>query len=246
MKLQERINEIAHGNQILLLGFSDLTSAMDYICQSGGEEMRDTPYCITLAMAIPQEIMGAVTDENDAMAVHHYLYAYQAANQILGNTAFSISNLLQQEGYIGLPIAPAVFDRKKLVANFSHKIGARLSGLGWIGKSGMIVTKEYGTRLRYASVLTNAPLEVYKGEPMASQCGSCTACIDACPAHAYKNREFNPAEPIEMRFDASACNKYHRKLENDGKIDLCGLCVAACPYSKKKGRKIVTTEQIAL
>lgn len=244
MNLEQRIKDIATGNQVPLLGFSDLTPAMDYICTQGGEQLRNTPYCITLGMAIPQEIMEAINDPKDIFAVPNYLYAYQAANQILGNVAFSISNLLQQEKFSGVPIPPAVYDRQGLVSCFSHKVGARLSGLGWIGKSGMLVTEDYGTRVRLCSVLTDAPLMVNQNPPMESKCGSCTACVKACPVNAYKNRAFDPSEPREMRFDAFACNGYHRKLENEGKIDLCGYCVSACPYGKKA--KKAGSERVAL
>ena len=234
MNIQEDIKIYALENNIPLLGFSDLAPAMDYLCTTGGEEMKQYPYCITLGMVLPQPIMKNIKEEYDHMAVLQYLYAYQAANSVLGNAAFSIANNLESEGYLALPIGPAVFDRKKLTTNYSHKIGARLSGLGWIGKSGMLITEEYGSRVRFASVLTNAPMETYKGEPMKSKCGNCTACVDACPVKAYKNREFDPAEPIEMRFDTAACNAHLRWMEDNGMIDLCGLCITACPHSKKK------------
>ena len=233
------IRNMAENANIPLVGFSDLSSEFHRIYSADQSYLTELPNCVTLGTALSSVMMDRVTkQEEDVFAVPNYLYGYQSANQALGDLAFAISAYLEKMGYRALPVAPAQYpDKEKLRGLFSHKIGANLSGLGWIGKSGMLVTEEYGPRVRFASVLTNAPLNVFPGGMMESKCGSCHACVSACPVNAYTNREFSPDEPREARFDAMACYKHHRSLEALGKIDLCGFCVAACPYGKKHLKK---------
>ncbi|MEK7397996.1 MAG: 4Fe-4S double cluster binding domain-containing protein, partial [Candidatus Poribacteria bacterium] len=74
--------------------------------------------------------------------------------------------------------------------------------------------------------LTDMPLKI--DEIIENDCGSCKACISACPAGAIKE---NPAD-----FDLQACYQqldYFRKKENLGQ-HICGLCVKACFGKKTK------------
>ena len=82
---------------------------------------------------------------------------------------------------------------------FSHKLAAHLAGLGWIGKSCLLVTLEVGPRVRWASVLTDAPLMA--GEPLEERCGECRGCVEVCPAGAFSGRSFFFDEPRAARFD---------------------------------------------
>lgn len=58
---------------------------------------------------------------------------------------------------------------------------ATISGLGWIGRCGLLVTKKYGNALRLGAILTDATFEY--GKPMVkSLCGKCMECCTICPA----------------------------------------------------------------
>jgi epoxyqueuosine reductase QueG len=71
-----------------------------------------------------------------------------------------------------------------------HKTIATRAGLGWIGKSALFTTKDFGSALRLSSVLTDAPLEI--GKPiLKSRCGKCMECRDACLGGAISGREWN-------------------------------------------------------
>lgn len=234
--LAEEISIMVANQGIPLLGFSDLEPVFDRIYKPEQAYLRQFPHCITLGTAIPQAVLEQISKrDRDVFSIPNYLYSYQAANRVLEDMALHISAFLEKEEYQALPLAAAQYpDKKSLTALFSHKIGATMSGLGWVGKSGVVITEEYGPRARFTSVLTDAPLPVYRGGMKESRCGSCCACVKACPVNAYTNRTFSPDEPREMRFDAHACNAYHRRLEDSGEIDLCGYCIAACPYGKKR------------
>ena len=107
---------------------------------------------------------------------------------------------------------------------------AHLAGLGWIGKNCLLLTPEFGPRVRFTTVLTDAPLPA--GESKERKCGKCRVCIDACPAGAFHNVEFSAADDVDVRFDTAKCSDYRVKHP-------CGMCVSSCPIgeSAKKRRK---------
>ena len=85
--------------------------------------------------------------------------------------------------------------------------------------------------MRLRSVLTDAPLVV--GEPVvASECGDCTVCVEACPAGAVKGEEWYPGRPREEFYDARACQRMCGIRSRAVGITvggICGICMAACP-----------------
>ncbi len=111
-----------------------------------------------------------------------------------------------------------------------------MAGLGWIGKSCLLVTPDHGPRVRWVTVLTDAPLEP-TGSPMEPRCGECTACVDIYPVPAFTGRIFSPDEPREARFNAAACDRYFKEREKNDGVATCGLCVWVSPHGRKAGRK---------
>jgi len=90
-------------------------------------------------------------------------------------------------------------------------MSAHLAGLGWIGKNCLLVTPEEGPRVRWTTVLTDAPLQV-TGKPMEERCGDCEACIAICPVKAFTGEPFRENESREARFDAGKCNRYFAQM----------------------------------
>ncbi len=116
-----------------------------------------------------------------------------------------------------------------------HKTIATRAGLGWIGKSALFTTKDYGSALRLSSVLTDAPLDI--GKPiLKSKCGKCTECMDACLGEAISGKNWNYNLKRNDFYDDKKCEKYALKVseENLGKADtVCGKCIFACPHTQK-------------
>jgi len=119
-------------------------------------------------------------------------------------------------------------DRTKLASVFSHKLAAHLAGLGWIGKSALLITPEHGPRVRWGTVLTDAPLET--GTPIDEMCRDCLACVKDCPAHAFTGQAFDKPRPRSEIFAAEACDNYLSKRE--ALHTACGMCVYICPFGK--------------
>lgn len=107
------------------------------------------------------------------------------------------------------------------------------SGLGWIGKNSLLLTKK-GSFFFLGEIITDLPLE-YDKEYLKNHCGSCTNCIDSCPTQAI----ISPSV-----IDANKCISY-QTIENRGEIDTdlkgkfnnyiygCDICQDVCPWNKK-------------
>ena len=112
-----------------------------------------------------------------------------------------------------------------------EKAFAQSSGLGFFGKNTNIITREYGSWVFLASIITN--LELEPDAPHAGSCGSCRICMDACPTDALLG---------DYRLDARRCISYltiesrdEIPVELKGKtgdwIFGCDICQEVCPYN---------------
>ena len=117
-------------------------------------------------------------------------------------------------------------------APIMEKAWAKKSGLGWIGKNTNLISKKTGSFFFIAEIIVDLELE-YDNE-VTDHCGSCTACLDACPTDALY-------EPYKI--DASKCISYFtielkEQFPNDLKKDFndwifgCDICQDVCPWNK--------------
>lgn len=170
-----------------------------------------------------------------------YLDHYQSINDELNGLVALIAEDLRRAGWSSEPVPATVDDltlqerhRATLSVPVSHKMVATRAGLGWVGKTDLLVSSRFGTRIRLASILTTAP--VIPAQPIdESRCGGCSACVDACPAHAANGQQWNVGRSRDEFFDAFACHRYCRRIsdENLGEaISLCGMCVRICPRGR--------------
>lgn len=120
---------------------------------------------------------------------------------------------------------------EELRAPFSFKFAAVHAGLGWIGKNDVLITEQYGPRVRLSAILID---EVFAYGEMIQECrcpASCRKCIDICPCHALRNISWNINSMRSEIIDYALCNQYRsRYLQRYGRKNACGLCMAACPF----------------
>ncbi len=119
------------------------------------------------------------------------------------------------------------------------------AGIGWQGKNTLLLNRHHGSYFLLACLLTS--VELPTSEPHASShCGTCTACLDACPTQAF---------PRPGVLDATRCVSY-LTIEHDGPIaeDLrhgmgdwlfgCDVCQDVCPWNRKISRRSMTLDRI--
>ena len=165
-----------------------------------------------------------------------YFDAYHALNRKLNQLALDGAEYIIQRGYKAFAqTTDAVQEFGVYRTKMPHKTVAVNAGLGWIGKSALFVTQEYGSAVRLASILTDAPLET--GMPTReSKCGGCLICTEACPAKAISGKLWSPALDRDDFYDPLACRKKARELSANRigeEITLCGKCIEVCPYTQK-------------
>ncbi len=233
-----RLERIAKEHGADLFGVADLTSAVDFTCKQSGERLRKFPRAISIGIHLLDVVVDELPRHDDPEAVLPYEALYRSVNSRLDNMAMLLASIIREEGYVAYPIpASQTFDSSKLVGEVSHKLVANLAGLGWVGKNCLLVTQDYGPRVRLSSVLTDAPLGA--GSRMDEDCGGCLACVRFCPVMALTGVPFNPLEPREVRFTAKLCDGYMTKRVGLlGEQGLCGLCVYVCPHGRTHARRI--------
>lgn len=118
------------------------------------------------------------------------------------------------------------------IAPIMDKAWAAKSGLGWIGKHSNLITQQVGSFYFIAELIID--LELDYDHPTTDHCGTCTACIDACPTQAI-------IEPYKV--DGSKCISYYTielkdnlPVEAKGKMEDwmfgCDICQDVCPWNK--------------
>lgn len=116
----------------------------------------------------------------------------------------------------------------------SMKAVANAAGLGWIGKSAVFVSYEFGPRVNLAAVVTDMPLVA--GKPSKNQCGNCKACAKACPVGALTATDFEVyPKALDKVLLKENCNEWLELPENRMRDrGYCWECVLACPKGRGK------------
>lgn len=199
------------------------------------QSLLDFPFGLSIGVRLSNVIVDRITVEDPTP---EYASQYRAVNALLDDMTVRVTGLVQRKGYAALPIPASQITKPDLhMGAISHKAVAAIAGLGWTGRSQLLVTPRFGPRLRLATILTNTPLKA--GRPMKNGCGECEACIKACPTQAIKPSGTEKGEWVrEEIFDADACYRRLIKFRDDPRygVSICGLCVRVCPFGKRSRR----------
>jgi epoxyqueuosine reductase len=208
----------------VLVGFGDLTALP-------ATERQELPVGIVFAMPVDPAITATLTNGPSPA----YAAEYERLNALLQAVGERCVAWLTARGYRAVNQGMSVggLDVATLSMALPHKTVATRAGLGWIGKSALLVTEAYGSAIRFNTVLTDAPLVT--GVPIEqSRCGACNACREACPTAAPTGASWVAGLPRAALYDAFACLRGARaqaELHGSPHI-ICGRCIVACPWTQ--------------
>ena len=214
IELRARLQAQAENELLNYFGVADLTPVMDYVCIQGGKFLTKFPRAISIGIDLLDEVLDQLTASEVKTALTYLNYVYQTVNVRLNLAAMNLGSTLQKNGY-GAYLIPAsqTLSYESLTGLLSHKLVAHLAGLGWIGKSSLLVTPNHGPRVRFSTILTDAPLPA--GQSMSSRCGKCAICVTECPSGAITGEPFRPEDELSVRFQANLCNSYAVQKKRD-------------------------------
>jgi len=215
---KEALKAIAFNEGISLFGVADITGIKDTFLLDEHISAK-TDKAVSIGYNLSALALETVADAPTQI----YYFHYQRANILLDNVALKLAAFVQRNGFNALPVpASQLLDWEKQLGLLSHREVARLAGHGWYGKNNLLVNERYGSQVRYATILTDMPLET--DSENKGSCGTCGACIGVCPAKAIGENSFN-LEACALKL------KEFTKIQKIGQM-ICGVCVKAC-HGKK-------------
>jgi epoxyqueuosine reductase len=185
----------------------------------------------------PDETPLAVTREPQAGAISVYARGRDYHDVIKGKLKELASKIGARGRELGLEFSVKVFVD---TAPVMEKPLAEQAGLGWQGRHTNLVSRDFGSWLFLSEIFLDIALP--PDEPERDHCGSCRACLDACPTNAF---------PAPYQLDARRCISY-LTIEHAGPIPHafrraignriygCDDCLAVCPWNKfaSEGREL--------
>ncbi len=218
---ETNLKELANSLGADLVGFCELSN-------TPVKELPTHKYAISLGVKLADAVLKTI----DGAPSFVYFQHYRTANALLDQIAFRLAREIEKSGYSALPIAASqsLGKNNPYRGVLPHKSVAVLSGLGFVGKSGLFLSSDYGSKVRLATVITDMPLS-NELPVIENGCGECTLCEKACPAGAIFGAL--PTTDGARNFDAEKCSKYMKEHFQDvGRGSVCGVCIKVCPKNK--------------
>ena len=223
---------------------SEMNNLKDYLIKLGtskvgfanveglASEFTSLPNGISLVLKLPKQAMHFLNEED----YKSYWKCFHGQIAKLTEIAMKGEEYIKNLGYdaFALTMTRNECDMEKLLSILPYKTIATKSGLGWIGRSALFVTPEYGSAVALGAILTDMPLEF--GESITdSECDDCTNCQDACPVNAINPQKWNDRLKREDIIDIETCKDY---IIDQYKAGLgCTKCMIECKLTQEYLKK---------
>jgi epoxyqueuosine reductase QueG len=230
--LTDALRDVALSCSMTLFGTACFRDCEDLAPRTIPFSLREFPYAVSIGFRLSDPVMDGLIDR----PTRTYQYHYRQVNLLIDHTLLRLLGKIHEFGFKGFPVPSSqIVDWNADAGHLAHKVVAFVAGHGWMGRNNLLVSPVYGSRVRYGSLFTNAPLQLAApaaagSGPSLLDCGSCSACVDACPAGAIGN--------TRAEFDLEKCRqalKGFEKSENIGSM-ICGLCIKACRGQRRSSR----------
>ncbi|HEY5386353.1 MAG TPA: epoxyqueuosine reductase [Thermoleophilia bacterium] len=186
----------------------------------------DYPVAIAMLMRIDQLVVRGLRHG----PTEDYHEEYRRLNLALDDAAGTLVDVLRVHGHAADRVVATGGADGSGRTSFPHKTAATSAGLGWIGKTALFISPQFGPAVRLATVFTD--LDLPAGEAIAEgRCADCRACVVACPAGCGRDVQWRAGMARDELFDAAAC-RHQMTLFGSVDAQICGICIAACPYTR--------------
>jgi len=201
-----------------------------------------------LGISIGRKLDNRILDDlKDGPTLEYYNH-YKQVNKELSETANRIKDQLYEEGIDAIVIEPTISTDSEefeeymstLTVDISHKMVATRAGLGWIGKTDLFISREFGPRLRLVSLLIDQEPDRNVHPVDRSRCGRCAICVNLCPAQAANGLLWDTTMHRDSFFNAHKCRDMCAELAQQRlgvNERICGLCVAVCPIGNRRNKQ---------
>jgi epoxyqueuosine reductase QueG len=213
-----------------LVGIADLTLLKERFPVTPPDLLDRYHRAVSIGIGLDRVIVEEITDGPTEGYADHY----RQVNRALDALAERLVDWICDKGYRALAVpASDVTDQEDWRGAISHRAVGRLAGLGWTGKSLMLINPDYGPAFRLATIITDMDLD--PDSPMDNRCGSCTLCTDACLAGAVLNTGTETyyeerSEAVDLDLCVAVLKEFKARPEI-GEL-VCGVCIKACPYGQ--------------
>jgi epoxyqueuosine reductase QueG len=198
-------------------GIADMSCYGEEITGIGDLATNELPFAVSFGIVLSVGVLSTLKDGPTQLYLHHY----RQLNYRLDMIGYFLGRSIEREGYRAIPFAASqVVDWQRQRGHINHKKVGVMAGLGWIGRNNLLVHPLFGSQVRYNTVLTDMPLEANR--ELGRDCGSCTACVAACPAGAIRTER--------SEFDHHGCYEMLGRFRKERNIGhhICGVCVKIC------------------
>ena len=214
-KAAELITEFAKSISADLVGF---TKVYEHFVFDGTNLEHD--YAIVLAVEMDYELINTAPEAPSGIEV---LRGYWR----LGGIACKVAEFVRELGYSATAHHPRSFVGAP--PTILHTAAAIDAGLGEQGKHGLLITPEFGPRVRVATVTTELPIpqneKKYFGVDLF--CQTCQLCAEVCEGEAIPSKKENSNGFLKFTIDPYKCLPYFAKYDG------CNLCVSKCAFNKQ-------------
>ncbi len=177
-------------------------------------------YSIVIAFEMDYELINTAPEPPSGIEV---LRSYWR----LGDIVVKVAEFIRALGYCALAHHPRSFVGQ--APTILHTAAAWEAGLGEVGRMGLLITEEYGPRVRLATVTTELPLPQYNKKTFGVEkyCKTCNICREVCEGDAIPNKKSDIRGFLKYTIEPYKCLPYFAKYDG------CNLCVSKCPFNKK-------------
>ncbi|MGY5878713.1 MAG: 4Fe-4S binding protein [Candidatus Thorarchaeota archaeon] len=207
----EQLKEYIHSTGVDILEFVKLPP--DLIFQGAGV-IFDNAIVLAMEMSL-EKINKAPSQETMDMVFDTY--------DSLGISANKIAGFLREQGYAAQADHP--LGGLVLFPPLAHK-----AGIGWVGRHGLLITPEFGPRVRLAAVYTSIHdfpfVDSNKHDWVEEYCMNCGLCVEQCPPQAILHDVVTHESGRITRVTQKLCFEYFAQFYG------CSVCIKACPFSE--------------